>query len=232
MAPCSLLPCKVLAASPPPCVCRVCLVRVLCGPAWRGRLFQERAGAHAAMAEVAQRPTDQGQGGGRPGGHLRHPGCARGKSAAPRSCAGWWGRLRTWRGAAARPGTGQGGLIWAGGQAQQSQGTSAGWATSARTGTRGTRTCMLGCGAGGSAAVRGGAGATEPVLARAEAWSTCGWLGVPWMCSGYGGRPSCGSAALGAARCPGAAGSPSTGPDAGLVRTLGFILTRRCGQSL
>ena len=87
MSPCSLLPCKVVTALPPPCVCRVCLVRVLCGPARRGRVFPETAGAHAVVAEGAQGPRDQGQGGGRPGGHLGHPGGTRGSGAATGSHA-------------------------------------------------------------------------------------------------------------------------------------------------
>ena len=94
MSPCSLLPCKVVTALPPPCVCRVCLVRVLCGPARRGRVFPETAGAHAVVAEGAQGPRDQGQGGGRPGGHLGHPGGARGSGATTGSHAR--GQAESW----------------------------------------------------------------------------------------------------------------------------------------
>lgn len=156
-------------------------LRVSAGSAWSGSSVGLPGGVGYSRKQrepMQQQQRGSGADGSRSGRRQawRPPRASRVRKRqqrGPRELRGG-GRLRTWGGAAARPGTGQGGLIWAGGQAQQSQGTSAGWATPARTGTRGTRTCTLGCGAGGSAAVRGGAGATESVPARAEAWSSCG----------------------------------------------------------
>lgn len=146
------------------------------GPLWaclEGSGIPGNSGSPCSSSKGAQGPRDQGQGGGRPGGHLGHPGCARGSSAAPGSCA-VGGKAEDLEGCGGQARNGPGRTHLGGRPGAAEQGTSAGWATSARTGTRGTRICTLGSGAGGSAAVQGGAGATESVLARAEAWSSCG----------------------------------------------------------